>query len=407
MANDFIQGVIMVVMASLLAILCLNKLGGVSGLFEHINAAGLKDQYHLIKTSTNPNYADPYQYTAPWAAAVVVFTIFANLSLGNAVKFFSVKTGRDARLAAVTLGCLSLLGMVIFFIPPITAKIFFADKVNQLALNKPAEGAYAIASIELLPKSLLGMMVVAMFAATLSSMDVALNRNAAFTVRDIMPAVLRRFKINLPDPHKQMRLGQVFTVFYGFMVILVAIGYTKLGRIGMFEVALNIGALAALPMAVPLVMGILIKKAPGWSAIFTIIAALIPSIWAIIDSRFFDHVWPYHIKVFSVLTTGIIAFLVTCPFWKFSKESQRKSIDEFFKRMHTPIDFEKEVGAANDDVQLRLLGVAVIILGLFVSLLILVPQSFSDRLIVLAVVAAILAIGGIMYAIGRFKKNKL
>lgn len=125
MANDFIQGIIMIVMTTLLAILCLHKLGGFSGLFEHLNATGLTEQYHFIKSSKNSNYADPYQYTAPWIAAVGTFTLFTNLSLGNAVKFFSVKTGRDARFAAVAMGFLSLLGMLIFFIPPITAKIFW------------------------------------------------------------------------------------------------------------------------------------------------------------------------------------------------------------------------------------------------------------------------------------------
>jgi len=40
-----------------------------------------------------------------------------------------------------------------------------------LGISKPAEAAYAIASVNLLPAGLIGLIVVAILTATMSSMD--------------------------------------------------------------------------------------------------------------------------------------------------------------------------------------------------------------------------------------------
>ncbi len=408
MATDFVQGTIMIIMSILLTVLCLKEIGGVGELLSRIQEAGLGEQYAIINSQLDPGRSDPYQYTAPWAAAMIVGTIFGHLSMGGAVKYFSVKTGRDARKAAVVTGLLLIFSLLVFFIPPITARLLYAEQVAQMNLTKPAEAAYAVASIQLLPHSLLGVMVVAMFAATMSSMDTALNRNAAFVIRDILPAVLRRFGKSMPDNRRQLHIGQLLTVVFGLLVICIALSYTQLQGLGVFEVALNITALAGLPMAVPLVMGLLVRRTPGWSALVTIFASLLPGAWAMIDSMFFDRVWPYHVKVFSVLPLGIAVFLCTRFFWRWSGTDERARINAFFQRMKTPVDFEAEVGQANDHLQLRMLGGAMLVVALGASLLLLVPQSGGDRLCVLAVVATLAAIGAGMYATGarRLKKRK-
>ena len=56
-----------------------------------------------------------------------------------------------------------------------------------LDISKPAEASYAIASIRLLPAGLVGMIVVAILTATMSSMDTGLNTNVAIIIKDIYP----------------------------------------------------------------------------------------------------------------------------------------------------------------------------------------------------------------------------
>jgi solute:Na+ symporter, SSS family len=85
------------------------------------------------------------------------------------------------------------LGSFFWFIPPMVARLLYEADVLVMGaqLNNPAEAAFAVASINLLPLGMTGMIVVAMFAATMSSMDSGINRNAAVFVRDIYPALCR------------------------------------------------------------------------------------------------------------------------------------------------------------------------------------------------------------------------
>lgn len=392
MATDFVQGLIMVTMATLLTVLCLMELGGLGGFFEAIRESPHAADLRLVNQGLDPSRPDPYQYTAPWAGALLVLMIFHNVSMGNAVKYFSAKTGRDARIAATVAGVLMVVAATVFFVPPITARLLFADMVDALPLSKPAEGAYAVASVNLLPESLLGIMLVSMFAATMSSMDTALNRNAAFVVRDIMPPVLRLVGITPPTPHGEMRVGQVFSALFGFAAMGIALFYTRLGAVGILEVTLDIAGLIGVPVAIPLVLGIFVRKTPGWSAIFTVCVALVPSAFALAAAEQGDP-WPFHWKIAIALTTGTVAFLATRPFWSRVSDREQRRIQDFFQRMHTPVDFEKEVGQANDDVQLRVIGTVVLAVASFIALLMLVPQTGTERVCVFVVAMVLFLIG--------------
>ncbi len=405
MANDYIQGIIMIGMAMLLAVLCLYQVGGVGGLLAKIQAAGLAQELGFISPvdTTRP---DPYQYTSIWATAITIFFIFNQLSLMNAQRFFSVKTGRDARLSAVLCGVLMIGGMLIFFIPPITARLLFAQDVQALPLSKPAEGAYAVASMKLLPQVLVGVMVVAMFSATTSSMDTALNRNAAFVVRDIWPAICRRLRRNEPDERKQMRIGQLTTLVFGVFIVLISLYYSTIKDLGVFEVAMGIGALIGLPMGIPMVMGIFIRKTPLWSALFATMVALIPSAWSMIDAKFYAQPWPFHQQIFTILPTGILAFAITRLFWRTTPLEAQERNRKLFERMYTPVDFEKEVGQANDRMQLQVIGTAVMIVASFVMMLALIPQSWTDRGIVAILSGSMYLIGIIMLALARRNQSK-
>ena len=65
------------------------------------------------------------------------------------------------------------------------------------------------------------------------------------------------------------------------------------------------------------------------------------------------------------MSASAFGFFLTIPFWKTSSAEHHAKVDRFFKNMHTPIDFEKEVGPANDLSQLNIMGAFAIIIGVF------------------------------------------
>jgi hypothetical protein len=62
-------------------------------------------------------------------------------------------------------------------------------------------------------------------------------------------------------------------------------------------------------------------------------------------------------------------------------EEERRRVDAFFTKMHTPVDFEREENSAgSDNVQARVMGMLCLLYGGFVTLLVLIPNPLTGRL---------------------------
>jgi SSS family transporter len=383
MASDFVQGSILMPMTILLAILCLIKVGGVGGLLDKITESGLSGDYAMFNDGTKFNA----KYTYFWAFVVLVKSVTAFNSLTNAQRFFSVKTGKEGRKAALLTAVLMFLGSMIWFIPPMTARLFYADAVNSVDIAKPAEAAYAIAGVELLPAGLTGLMVVAMFAATTSSMDSGLNRNSAIFTNDMYPAICRFFGIQpSQDGRKLLLIGRIFTVFFGLVVISMAYYLSIKDAKGIFQYMLDISGMLMVPLLTPFLLGLLLKKVPYWSCMFSVIVGFTVSaigylsgseISLIQSIPFLREPWLWQTKTAANFVATGGAFCITTIFWKAASEDYRKQVKEFFTRMKTPVDFEKEIGEANDSLQSKMIGWICIVIGSAICLLILLPNPWS------------------------------
>ncbi len=435
MATDFVQSLIMIPLTVVIGVICLIEVGGMSGLNQLIGDAGLSREFRLINAQDD---FPVYQFSIIWALAMLINQAGLTNTIATGQRYFMVKDGREARKAAFLAFVLMSMGSFFWFIPPMVARLRYEADVLVMGaqLNNPAEAAFAVASINLLPLGMTGMIVVAMFAATMSSMDSGINRNAAIFVRDIYPALCRMFakardrllrrRLLKRDGHddafeagRQSRrgplsevglllLGRVFSLIFGAIIILMALYFAQIGGRGMFDVMLDIAAMLGVPLSVPMLMGLFIKRVPGWSAMFAAICALIP---AFLASEFlFGWGWNFQTKVFMNLSVGIVAYLATMPFWKTTTQDYRDQVTEFFTRMHTPVDFEKEIGQASDLSQLTLIGAFVCAVASFILLLLFLPNAWQGRLAIITVAGIVMGIGGLMIFIGRRgarkKRNK-
>jgi len=389
-ATDFLQTLILVPITILVAFLCLVKLGGVGALLAGIQDMNLSSDYSVFNA---PERFPLRAYTYAWALAMLIKNVIGYNTLTSAQRYFSVKDGREAQKAAWLGFALMTVGAFIWFIPPMTARLLYEAQVMGTAIPKPAEAAYAIASLNVLPMGMTGLMVVAMFAATMSSMDSGLNRNAAIFTNDIYPTLCGLFgKVPLEGKHL-MRLGQMFSAGFGICIVSIATYFANTEGKGVFEHMLNVGALLALPMAVPTLMSLFIRTTPSWAAIVTVCVTLIPSGLGFFSESLFGEAWSFQQKVFTNISVGVLVYLITIPFWKYASEEYRKNTDEFFERMLTPVDFEKEVGVPNDLRQLKVLGNFAAIMGGLICLIVFVPNPLIGRLGVLFVGGFVLCVG--------------
>ena len=387
MATDFVQGLIMMAMTITLTIFCLTQLGGVGGLFEQIAAQNLEADFQPIKTDTPDG-----KYGWGWIAGLALIQIAANLGMVNSVRFFAAKTGVEARKGAGLTMILLLVGAAFWFIPAITSRLLYADQVNAVDIANPPEAAFAIAALNLLPNGLLGLMMVAMFSASMSSLDSALNWNAGIFIRNLYPPLMRklgRTPLDVENP-RLVTLSRVFTVIFGMLVIGIAVYFRSSGGEGVFETGFAINAALALPMMIPLLLGVFIKRVPRWAGFASLGAGLASSvvIWALgLDLE-------THHKAIASATTATLAFLATMPLWKGVPEPEREKVETFFERMHRPVDFATEVGEANDALQLRMIGWFTTGMGVFIALLLIAPNEAIGRVAIASIAGFMLLFGG-------------
>ena len=73
--------------------------------------------------------------------------------------------------------------------------------------------------------------------------------------------------------------------------------------------------------------------------------------------------------------------------------------------MKTPVDFEAEIGEANDDKQLTIIGRFGAAIAGFVALMLIIPNPIEGRLTILALALIIGAVSAVMIRSGSKIRN--
>ena len=402
MATDFLQGLILIPLTIIIAWLCVSQFGGLGPMFREIEAQGLSEEFSMINSGVLFGGA----YTWGWASAMVTkgFLVFNSMYAGP--RYFSVKDGREARKAAILASALFLIGGLIWFLPPITARLLFAEDVMALGISKPAEAAYAIASIKLLPVGLIGLIVVAILTATMSTMDTGLNTNVAILVKDIYPKLLRRFKWNPKSESELLRYGRLYTWLMGVFILLLALYLAQQKGKGIFEIMLDVGALLMSPIQIPLMWGLFIRRTPSWAALLSIGCAFTVSLMAFLNvplSTFgfsLEATWTFQAKFFGVLAAGSFGFLISIPFAPLKGSEHRNMVDQFITTMKTPIDFDAEIGHGNDLAQLKVIGWFGAAIAVFIALMLNIPNPVDGRLAITTLALIIGSVSALMIKAG-------
>ncbi|MBB3207302.1 Na+/proline symporter [Rhodopirellula rubra] len=395
-AGDFVQLLILMAVSIVTAFMVLGHadIGGFSGLIEKVPT------HHFNWTEV----ARP-QIIWFWIIATFVkqFVIINNMQ--DSYRYLGVKDEHQSRKAALLASGLMLVGPIIWFIPPMAARVLSPDlSVEFPMLKNPAEASYIFAAMKVLPVGMMGLLVCGLFAATISSMDSGLNRNAGIFVRSFY----QRVRPNTSPTHLLLA-GRVASTVFGVLIILIAIFISQLKDLDLFNVMLLFSGLIAIPYVMPLLWGMIVKNTPSWSGWSTVLIGLTVSlvIKYLIDPVWFGEAFGFdgelsprelndYFYFFGILANVVVCsvwFLFTSLFNNMSSPEHRERVDNFFTAMRTPIDFAKEVGEAKDHVQSKTLSVLCYIYGGFVSLMAFVPNLPSGRI-------AFLFCGGLIGGVG-------
>src|ERR1700733_3053712 len=203
---DFLQASILLPFCIVLTAISLMHVGGISGLIHSLPA----------QMKTIPARGEfGWIYLACWT----VMVSFGYNTAAMAQRYFSVESERAAKRVALLCSGLFFLGAFLWFIPPMAMRIIYPDlHAIWPHLANPNEAAYVAASLTFLPHGLIGVMLAAMFSATMANLSANFNLKSAILSKDIYQTLFR------PQAGERELLitGAIMTTVVGGVTIALA-----------------------------------------------------------------------------------------------------------------------------------------------------------------------------------------
>jgi len=328
------------------------------------------------------------------------------LSTNNAIscyRFLVTRNEREAQKAAFLAGLLFVIGPVMWFIPPWVA----ATQGGDLAAHYPHLGqqahnaAYLFFVEQAMPAGTMGLTLAAMVAATIAPMSTALNRNAGIFIRNV-------YQRTHHTDQQLMTVGRMVTLVNGIVATLTAWWMAQQQDVGFFNIVMMISSLLLLPMSIPSLLAVVVRRTPDWAGWSTVLVGGLVS--ALLYAGFNPTALPdwlggdqltvreagdlkFAITVLAhILITGGY-FLSTCLWYRPSNNVLRqRQLGEMFTNQGRPL--RPDEIAKIDPAQARLLGTLLLGLSALLSPLLWWAQPEQSGWLH-AAIAATVAMAGI------------
>ncbi len=405
LAGDFVQVLILMPVCVVVTVLVLARLGGWHGLASAVPAG------HLDLSTVFSR-----EFLGLWCLAMLFKQFAITNNLLEATRYLSVKDSRQARRAGLLGAGLFLAGLAIWFLPPMAARALWPDLQAMMpGLRNPAEASFIVIARDVMPVGMMGLLVSGIFAATMSSMDAGLNKNAGIFIKNFYQPLLRPAATD----RDLLRIGRIATVALGAIIVGVAVWMSHLRGFGLFLLMQRVSILVAVPIAVPLVLGLVVRNTPAWSAWSTVLVGFVSSLfvgtlfppeWGArlcgysppLDATTREY-WTQGFQFFATVGAGTLWFLLTRIFWRRTAPAERERIAAFFARLNTPVDFDREEGksSANDHRQETVIGRLALTYGAFVVLLAAIPNATAGRLAFVFCGLVVAGTGGLLLRSAR------
>lgn len=328
--TDTIQFVILMAATLILVPLSIQAVGGLQGLMDQV-----PDHFTLFNGPKGH-----------WTFLLVYYIMFTLKNNGNWAfiqRFYSVRDEAAGRKMGLLTAGLFLVFPIFFLLPAIAAKVLIPELDN-------GEMAYVSIALQLLPEGVMGIMLAAMFAATMSSLSSEYNVMASVITGDIYQRLIR------PDAkgRELMLVARSTTLLVGILVIFGALFVGVFG--GAFEASKLFTGLFAVPLVIPVIFGVLLKRANASGAILSLVLGVCTGL---VLNYLPDISW--QAATFITILVCITTFLASA-LWTKRDAATRNRIDGFFARLKQPVPETAKPMIAKD-FQRVLLLLFIIALG--------------------------------------------
>ncbi len=210
----------------------------------------------------NPKLTDRPQMF--WLAYGIMIVLGYNVNWHIAQRYYSVPDERDTKKIAAWCAGLSIVLPMLWVVPVMASRLLFPDLGSMWPeLADPSEAAFVTLALTVLPHGLTGIMVAAIFAATMSSVDTMFNWMAAVVTKDVYVPLTRMVTKADPPEKLQLLVGRLCVALMGVISIYVALQMNQFG--GSFDTYQKALSLYGPSMFTPVLLGLVFTRTPWWS----------------------------------------------------------------------------------------------------------------------------------------------
>jgi solute:Na+ symporter, SSS family len=372
--TDFLQASILMPFCLVLVITSLARVGGVSGLFH-----ALPPEMKTLHVTGEFGWI----YLVSWT----IMVSFGYNTSAMAQRYFSVDNERSAKKVALLCCGLFFVGAFLWFIPPMAMRVLYPD-LHALwpSLANPSEGAYAVASLTLLPHGLIGVMLAAMFSSTMANLSAQFNLKSGILTKDLYQALLRQ---NAGD-RELLIVGWITTFLVGAGTTIIAAVMAASGQ-SVFHVMLTFNTLISLAYGPPALLGLAVRRTPPWSGLASFTVGLVLGMLGA-----FVYHWSLIQQVAYIIPSSFGIFFLSMLFDRGDTPARA----QLFRNLNTPIDVATELKDSPDFTVpvFRFLSRTISAIGLL-SLLLLLPAPPDQRMTVLCFAGLTIAVGASLHFI--------
>ncbi|GDY27547.1 transporter [Agarivorans sp. Toyoura001] len=406
-ASDFMQMLVIMAVTITCAIAAYFHGGGLTNIIGNFHGD--------FVMGSNLNYVSIFLL---WIVFIFVKQFGVMNNSINAYRYLCAKDSDNARKAAGLACILMIVGPLIWFLPPWYVNAFMPDFAEAYSSVGGADAAYLAFVQNVMPAGMVGLLMSAMFAATMSSMDSGLNRNAGIFIRNFYSPIVRK---EAASEKELIVASKAATIFMGIVIISIGLFINSLRHLSLFDIVLNIGALIGFPMLIPVLLGMWIRNTPDWAGWGTLVVGGVVSYvfgialtaddiqnWFGLDQALTGREWA-DLKVGLSLAAHVVFtggfFVASTMFFKGRSPEREAEVTELFRDWNTPVHANTEEQHNLDTKQRSMLGNLISVAGFGIISMAMIPNDISGRAL-FVLCGTIVLVAGILLVQAARKPNK-
>lgn len=349
--TDYVQFLMKSLAILLMLPLALYACGGVHAAFQGLPRGFL--------TPVNGPYG--WLYVVGFACVMLVSY---NASWSLAQKYYCVPDERSASKAAYLAAALNVLGAPLMVLPAIVGRHLLPD----LAAHGNTADTYLLLVVRLLPEGMVGIIMAAMFSATMAAVSADFNAIASVLTQDIYHQLIHKGATE----RGLFSVGRWMTLALGATTTLLALLIALRQREELFGLMVTVFGLLMAPTLLPLLAGLTLRWVStrgAWLGFLAglgtgVIMLLLQDFWKP-ASTLFGNANGFEGISLIVNIAMTLAGMGVGSFWKQGSAAERTRRAQFFTRLNRPVEkaerAEENIPVTSGILALSTAGIGVLI----------------------------------------------